>query len=104
MGSGARWSLNPSSVLLGCVMLGKLLNLSGPNYSTSLVLLIEGLCEIKITMSVTVIIIIISGNDSEDPFSPLLSLSCNSRGPGHDNRVGKACKEPEARGSSSVAG
>lgn len=47
----------------------------------------------------TAIIIIIAGNDSKDSSCQLISLSRNSRGPGLDNRVGKAweaCQKPGA--------
>lgn len=57
-------------------------------------LLTEGLCELKITMTVTAIIII-AGNDSEDSYPQLISLSCNSRGPACDNRVVKAWEESQ---------
>lgn len=56
----------------------------------SLVPLIRGLHELKITVTMTAIIIIIAGNDSKDSSCQLISLSRNSRGPGLDNRVGKA--------------
>lgn len=59
--------------------------------------MIRGSHELKITETMTAIIIIIAGNDSKDSSSQLISLSRNSRGPSLDNRVGKAwegCQKP----------
>ena len=91
-------------------MLRKLLNLSRPNCSTEIILVPHwcypyGLHELKITMSMTAIIIIITaGNDSKESCSQLISLFCSSTGPGLNNKIGKAWEgSQKPGGSTSVA-